>query len=57
MQLQTEQLKKQAEKAFPITELVEESSVIHARNAWVNAVQYLRRNQIEIKPLICPRVS
>lgn len=55
--MQTEQLKQQAEKVFPFRDYLEESSVSHTRSAWINAVQYLNRNNIEIKPLICPRVN
>jgi len=44
-----------AKKAFPITEYVEESSVMHAREKWIKAKEYLVKRGIEVKPLINAR--
>jgi hypothetical protein len=45
-------LEQQADKLFPLSETSDTSAVLHARQKWIDAKQYLARNSINIKPLI-----
>lgn len=46
-----------AAHAFPLVDYVSESSVMHARRQWLAARKYLKKHNIDIKPLICHKVD
>lgn len=50
--MQTQNIEQQAQDVFPLADYLQESSVLHARDAWVKAKQYLEEHNLEPRPLI-----